>query len=84
MWESEKKAVIEVAQEMERKGLVVGTAALKRPDWFAAMSRSQPGHLVLGIDARDGRVASNGWTETSDQTATDLAVLGDKGISFFN
>jgi phosphoribosylformimino-5-aminoimidazole carboxamide ribotide isomerase len=57
--------------------LVVGTAALKRPDWFGSICRSQPGHLVLGIDARDGRVASDGWTETSHQMATDLAVRFD-------
>jgi phosphoribosylformimino-5-aminoimidazole carboxamide ribotide isomerase len=57
--------------------LVVGTAALKRPDWFATVCRAHPDQLVLGIDARDGRVATDGWTETSDQAATQLAARFD-------
>ncbi|MBN1908713.1 MAG: 1-(5-phosphoribosyl)-5-[(5-phosphoribosylamino)methylideneamino]imidazole-4-carboxamide isomerase [Pirellulales bacterium] len=53
--------------------LVVGTLALKQPDWFRRMCRTFPDKLVLGIDARDGRVATEGWIETSDQTAVELA-----------
>ncbi len=37
------------------------------------MCRQHPGRLVLGIDARDGRVATSGWLETSDVAATTLA-----------
>ena len=46
--------------------LVIGTLALREPDWFRRMCRQFPGRLVLGIDARDGRVATEGWLETSD------------------
>jgi phosphoribosylformimino-5-aminoimidazole carboxamide ribotide isomerase len=53
--------------------LVIGTKALKEPDWFRAMCRKFPGQLVAGIDARDGRVAAEGWLETSDVPATELA-----------
>jgi phosphoribosylformimino-5-aminoimidazole carboxamide ribotide isomerase len=53
--------------------LVIGTLALREPDWFRHMCRKFPGRLVLGIDARDGRVATDGWQETSDMAATDLA-----------
>jgi len=53
--------------------LVVGTKALKDPDWFRATCDKFPGRLVAGIDARDGRVATDGWLETSDVSATDLA-----------
>jgi phosphoribosylformimino-5-aminoimidazole carboxamide ribotide isomerase len=53
--------------------LVVGTLAIQRPDWFRQMCREFPGRLVLGIDARDGRVATHGWLETSDVAATELA-----------
>ncbi|MFV2066223.1 MAG: 1-(5-phosphoribosyl)-5-[(5-phosphoribosylamino)methylideneamino]imidazole-4-carboxamide isomerase [Pirellulales bacterium] len=53
--------------------LVVGTAALKDPDWFRHACRRQTGRLVLGIDARDGLVATDGWTETSGQAAEELA-----------
>jgi phosphoribosylformimino-5-aminoimidazole carboxamide ribotide isomerase len=53
--------------------LVIGTLALKQPDWFRSMCRRFPARLVLGIDAREGRVATHGWLETSDMLATDLA-----------
>ena len=53
--------------------LVVGTQALKAPQWFEQMARQFPGRLVLGLDARDGRVATGGWLETSDVDALELA-----------
>jgi phosphoribosylformimino-5-aminoimidazole carboxamide ribotide isomerase len=52
--------------------LVVGTAALKDPKWFASMCERFPGHMVLGVDARDGMVATEGWLETSTTPATEL------------
>jgi phosphoribosylformimino-5-aminoimidazole carboxamide ribotide isomerase len=60
-----------LATGLER--LVLGTSALKQPDWFAAMCRKYPHRLVLGIDARDGMVATEGWLETSSTPATELA-----------
>jgi len=53
--------------------LVVGTQALKEPQWFRRMCRQFPGRLVLGLDARDGLVATDGWLETSGTPAVDLA-----------
>lgn len=53
--------------------LVIGTSALTDPDGFREACRRFPGKLVLGIDARDGRAATNGWQHTSDVAATDLA-----------
>jgi phosphoribosylformimino-5-aminoimidazole carboxamide ribotide isomerase len=53
--------------------LVVGTQAIKQPDWFREVCRQYPDRLVLGIDARNGRVATEGWLETSDVAASDLA-----------
>jgi phosphoribosylformimino-5-aminoimidazole carboxamide ribotide isomerase len=53
--------------------LVVGTRALREPDWFRTTCREFPGHLALGIDARDGRVAADGWLRTSEVAATELA-----------
>jgi phosphoribosylformimino-5-aminoimidazole carboxamide ribotide isomerase len=53
--------------------LVVGTQAIKHPDWFRGMCRQYPGRLAVGIDARDGRVATEGWRETSEVAATELA-----------
>ena len=53
--------------------LVVGTSAIKDPEWFRETCRKFPGQLVLGIDARDGLVATDGWLETSDVSAITLA-----------
>lgn len=53
--------------------LVVGTSALKQPAWFRDMVRRFPEQLVLGLDARGGRVATDGWLETSDVSAIDMA-----------
>ncbi len=55
--------------------LVVGTAALKNPAWFAEMCEAFKGHLVLGLDARDGKVATEGWLETSSTTAVELVQV---------
>jgi phosphoribosylformimino-5-aminoimidazole carboxamide ribotide isomerase len=53
--------------------VIVGTQALKDPDWFRAMARKYPGKLVLGLDARDGRVAVAGWLDVSSIEAATLA-----------
>jgi phosphoribosylformimino-5-aminoimidazole carboxamide ribotide isomerase len=53
--------------------LVIGTRALRDPDWFRGVVHRFPGKLVLGIDARDGNVATDGWLETSSKRATELA-----------
>lgn len=53
--------------------LVVGTKALKDPDWFRRMCELFPDKLALGLDARNGYVATDGWLETSRVRATDLA-----------
>jgi phosphoribosylformimino-5-aminoimidazole carboxamide ribotide isomerase len=52
--------------------LVIGTRAVQEPDWFRKMAQEFPGKLALGIDARDGLVATNGWLKTSDLKAIDF------------
>jgi phosphoribosylformimino-5-aminoimidazole carboxamide ribotide isomerase len=53
--------------------VIVGTQALKDPAWFRAMIAKYPGRLVLGLDARDGRVATEGWLDVSSVEAVALA-----------
>ncbi len=67
------EATIETLLGLGLSRLVVGTAALKRPDWFASMCDRYPGRLCVGIDARDGFVATDGWLKTSQTPATELA-----------
>lgn len=53
--------------------LVVGSRALKDPEWFTSMCEQYPGKLAAGIDAREGLVATQGWLETSEVQAIELA-----------
>jgi phosphoribosylformimino-5-aminoimidazole carboxamide ribotide isomerase len=53
--------------------VVLGTAALRDPELVRRAAADHPGRIVVGIDARDGRVAVEGWVETSDTEATALA-----------
>ncbi len=53
--------------------LVIGTSALTNPGWFREACRQYPYRLVLGIDARDGRAATDGWLNTSEVAAVELA-----------
>jgi phosphoribosylformimino-5-aminoimidazole carboxamide ribotide isomerase len=66
-------ASIELLLGIGLSRLVVGSAALKRPDWFAGVCDANPGRIAAGIDARNSMVATDGWLETSETRATDLA-----------
>ncbi|GBD36678.1 1-(5-phosphoribosyl)-5-[(5-phosphoribosylamino) methylideneamino] imidazole-4-carboxamide isomerase [bacterium HR36] len=51
---------------------VIGTQALLTPGWFAALCQAFPQRLWLGVDVRDGLVATHGWQQTISQTAEDV------------
>jgi len=53
--------------------VILGSRALQDPAWCEAMCRRFPERVVLGIDARGGMVATEGWLHTSELTALDLA-----------
>ena len=53
--------------------VILGTAALKNPALVKEACRQFPGKVAVGIDAKGGKVAVEGWAETSDVTALDLA-----------
>ncbi len=53
--------------------VIIGTKALRDPAWCEALARRHPGKVVLGLDARDGKVAVAGWLEGSEVTALALA-----------
>ncbi len=52
---------------------VLGSKALKDPDWLRAAAERHPGRIVLGLDAKDGYVATEGWLDVSRVKAVDLA-----------
>ncbi len=52
---------------------ILGTVALERPQLVSNLCQEFSGQIIVGIDARDGKVATKGWLETSEVLATDLA-----------
>ena len=62
--------------------VILGTVAVKDPALVKEACRKFPGKIVVGIDARAGQVAVEGWAETSDMTALDLArKFEDAGVA---
>jgi len=53
--------------------VIIGSAAYKNPDLVAAACERFPGRIIVGIDAKDGRVAVQGWTESTGVSAIELA-----------
>ena len=53
--------------------VILGTVALEQPDLVDNLAAAYPGRIVVGIDAKNGKVATRGWIEESSTEATDLA-----------
>jgi len=53
--------------------VIIGTAAVRNPELVKEAARAFPGRVAVGLDARDGKVAVEGWAETSELTALELA-----------
>ena len=61
---------------------IIGTAAVKDPSLVREACREFEGHIIVGLDAKDGLVATEGWAEVSDVQATELAKrFADCGVS---
>lgn len=62
--------------------VILGTVAVRDPDLVRKAAHDFPGCIAVGIDARDGKVAIEGWAETSEMTALDLARrCEDSGVA---
>ena len=62
--------------------VILGTVALRDPDLVRASAREYPGRIAVGIDAREGRVAVEGWLEESEADATEVAArFEDAGVA---
>ena len=76
---------MERAEQLLACGLdrvILGTVAIEQPDLVRSLADRYPGRIVVGIDAKDGRVATRGWIEQSDVLATDLAkTFNSAGIA---
>jgi phosphoribosylformimino-5-aminoimidazole carboxamide ribotide isomerase len=62
--------------------VIIGTAAVRDPELVKGAARKFPGRVAVGLDARDGKVAVEGWAETSQVTALEIAQrFEDAGVA---
>jgi phosphoribosylformimino-5-aminoimidazole carboxamide ribotide isomerase len=76
------RAVLEAGAER----VVIGTAALRDPEFLDAMLSAHGDRVVVSVDARDGRVALEGWTaagEEEEVVVEAVAALGERGVARF-
>ncbi|MFT5442895.1 MAG: phosphoribosylformimino-5-aminoimidazole carboxamide ribotide isomerase, partial [Myxococcota bacterium] len=68
--------------ELGIQRVILGTIALRDPELVKRAAREYPGQVVVGIDARDGKVAVEGWLDTSEAQASDMAKsFEDAGVA---
>ena len=62
--------------------VIIGTAAVRDPDFVKEAAKKFPGRVAVGLDARDGKVAVEGWAETSELSVLDIARrFEDAGVA---
>jgi phosphoribosylformimino-5-aminoimidazole carboxamide ribotide isomerase len=66
-------ATVEAWLEKGVTRVIIGTAAVRDPPFVKQVARDFPGCIAVGLDARDGKVAVEGWAETSELSALDIA-----------
>lgn len=67
---------LETIEHYVRAGVsyvIIGTKAVREPDFVAEACAAFPGRIIVGLDAKDGLVATDGWAQVSELRATDLA-----------
>ncbi|MBC8211629.1 MAG: 1-(5-phosphoribosyl)-5-[(5-phosphoribosylamino)methylideneamino]imidazole-4-carboxamide isomerase [Gammaproteobacteria bacterium] len=73
---------VEAYLEAGVKYVIIGTQAVKQPEFVTELCVEFPGSVIVGIDAKNGMVAVQGWAESSDQSAEHLAQkFEDQGVS---
>ena len=58
--------------------VIVGTKAVQDPHFVSDLCLEYPGHIIVGLDAKDGRVAVNGWSKLSKHNVVDLAQIFER------
>jgi phosphoribosylformimino-5-aminoimidazole carboxamide ribotide isomerase len=75
-------ATVEAWLEKGVTRVIIGTAAVSDPPFVKQAARDYPGQVAVGLDARDGKVAVEGWAETSELTALEIAKrFEDVGVA---
>lgn len=64
------------------KYVIIGTKAVTTPHFVSDICLEFPGHIIIGLDARDGKLATNGWSKLSHHDAVDMAQrFEDEGVA---
>jgi phosphoribosylformimino-5-aminoimidazole carboxamide ribotide isomerase len=80
-----KEETVHKYLDMGVKRVIIGTEAIKKPAFVKKICRTHPQQVVVGIDARNGKVAIDGWTQTTQVDAIDLArEFEDCGVAAIN
>ena len=75
-------ATVESWLEKGIERVIIGTAAVRDPPFVKQVARDYPGRIAVGLDSRDGKVAVEGWAETSQLSVLDIARrFEDVGVS---
>jgi len=76
------RATIEAWLDKGIARVIIGTAAVRDPALVKAAARAHPGRVAVGLDARDGKIAVEGWSKTSALSALDVARrFEDEGVA---
>ncbi|MEX8499554.1 1-(5-phosphoribosyl)-5-[(5-phosphoribosylamino)methylideneamino]imidazole-4-carboxamide isomerase [Leptothrix ochracea] len=74
-------ATIERYLNMGLHYVIIGTAAVKDPAFLRAACAAFPGHIIVGLDAKDGKVATDGWSKLTDHDVVDMGrAFEDDGV----
>lgn len=75
---------VEQVLDVGAERVVIGTAALRDPEFLAKVLDRHGEHVVVSVDAKEGRVALQGWTEAANQTVVDaIKQLSSRGVPRF-
>lgn len=76
------RAAVEAWLEAGITRVILGTAALTDPDFVREAARAHPGRIVVGADAKGGKIATQGWAEISELTPVELGKrFEDAGVA---
>ena len=80
-----KEQTVAMYLEMGIRRVIIGTEAINRPEFVKRICKTYPDQIIVGIDARNGKVAIDGWTQTTHVEAVDLArAFEDCGVAAIN
>ena len=68
-----ERSVVDAYLEAGVAQVIIGTRAIEKPDWLRELAQAYPNRVILGLDARGGKVATDGWDETAELSALEIA-----------